>query len=69
MLVLSRKPGEQIVVPELDLTLTVLSIQGGTVRLGVTAPVKVAVHRQEVWKRNQRPAATSSPRGLERRPS
>jgi carbon storage regulator len=63
MLVLSRKLGEAIVVPALDLRLTVLSIDGKTVRLGVTAPAEVAVHRQEVWDRIHRRAARPSPKG------
>jgi carbon storage regulator len=56
MLVLSRKVGEEIVVPALDLCLTVLSVEGKTVRLGITAPANVAVHRQEVWVRVHRAA-------------
>jgi carbon storage regulator len=51
MLVLSRKLGETVVVPALNLQFTVLSVDGKTVRLGVTAPSEVAVHRQEVWDR------------------
>jgi carbon storage regulator len=63
MLVLSRKPGEQIVVPELDLTLTVLAIEGHRVRLGVSAPADVAVHRHEVWNRIEQEATRPSPKG------
>jgi carbon storage regulator len=63
MLVLSRKLGEEIVVPSLDLRLTVLSIQGKTVRLGVSAPATVAVHRREVWERIHQPAAKPAPKG------
>jgi carbon storage regulator len=51
MLVLSRKLGETVVVPALDVQLTVLSVDGNRVRLGVVAPAGVAVHRQEVWDR------------------
>lgn len=50
MLVLSRKVGEAIVVPGLGLTLTVLDVQPGRVRLGVTAPPEVAIHRDENWR-------------------
>ena len=63
MLVLSRKLGEEIVVPDLHLRFKVLSVDGKTVRLGVTAPAKVAVHRQEVWDRIRRPMAKPSPKG------
>ena len=50
MLVLSRKPGERIVVPHLELAVTVLAVEGKTVRLGIAAPEDVAVHREEVWQ-------------------
>lgn len=51
MLVLTRKEGEQIAVPGCEPTLTVLGIQGKRVRLGVSAPSGVAVHRKEVMDR------------------
>ena len=53
MLVLSRKCGEKIVIPGLDITLTVLEIRGDRIRLGITAPVGIPVHREEVWQRIQ----------------
>jgi carbon storage regulator len=58
MLVLCRKVGETIVVPALNLRLIVVSVEGKKVRLGVTAPATVAVHREEVWDRisHQRPS-------------
>jgi len=63
MLVLSRKLGEEIVVPALDLRLRVLAVEGNTVRLGFTAPAQVAVHRQEVWDQIHPPTAKPSPKG------
>ena len=51
MLVLTRKTGEQIVVPKHQITITVLEITGSRVRLGITAPTSLVVHRDEVWKR------------------
>jgi carbon storage regulator len=48
MLVLSRKVGEQIIVPGLGLTITVVRVQGGLVRLGFDAPADVAVWRAEL---------------------
>jgi carbon storage regulator len=51
MLVLTRKAGEKIVVPQCQLIVTVLDITAGRVRLGVSAPRGVAVHREEVQKR------------------
>jgi carbon storage regulator len=51
MLVLSRKPGEQIVLPDSDVTVTVLRISGKKVRLGIVAPSGISVHRSEIWDR------------------
>ena len=49
MLVLSRKVGERIVIPECNLGITVVAIEGNRVRLGLSAPPDVAVYREEVW--------------------
>ena len=51
MLVLTRKLGERIVVPEIGLSITVLKLRSNQVSLGIKAPAKVAVHRGEVWQR------------------
>jgi carbon storage regulator len=51
MLVLSRKPGERILIPECDVTITVVAVQGNSVRVGISAPDTVAVYREEVWLR------------------
>ena len=50
MLVLSRKRGERILVPHCELAVTVLAIEGNAVRLGISAPKDIAVHREEVWQ-------------------
>ena len=51
MLVLTRKVGEKILVPQCQLSVTVLDIASSRVRLGVSAPPGVTVHREEVQKR------------------
>jgi carbon storage regulator CsrA len=51
MLVLSRKLGEKILVPQCQLTVTVLDIASSRVRLGVSAPPGIRVHREEMQKR------------------
>ncbi len=51
MLVLSRKLGEQVVIPYCEMTVTIVAIEGNNVRLGFTAPLKVDVYRQEVLER------------------
>jgi len=54
MLVLSRKPGERIVAPYLDVAITVIAVEGKTVRLGISAPADIEVHREEVWEQVRR---------------
>jgi carbon storage regulator len=51
MLVLSRKLGERILVPHCDLTVTVVAVEGNTVKLGITAPAEVGVYREELWRK------------------
>jgi carbon storage regulator len=50
MLVLSRRVGERIVLPDSGVVLTVLGIRGGQIRLGISAPQDVAVFREELWR-------------------
>lgn len=50
MLVLSRKRGERICIGN-GVVLTVISVQGDRVRLGIQAPREVTVDRQEVQQR------------------
>ena len=56
MLILTRRVGETIVVGD-DISITVLAIKGSQVRLGVTAPKSVAVHREEIYERIQKEIA------------
>lgn len=49
MLVLTRKFGESIVIGD-NVTVTIYPLGGDKVRVGVTAPKEVSVHRQEVFK-------------------
>lgn len=51
MLVLSRKIGQWIVLPDQGVTISVLHVGKERVRLGVEAPAGTAVHRNEVWQR------------------
>ncbi len=53
MLVLSRKCGEKIVLPDQNIILTVLEFRGDRIRLGIEAPAAVSVHREEIWQRIQ----------------
>jgi len=47
MLVLSRKTGERILIGD-SVTVTVVRISGGGVRLGIDAPEEMAVIREEL---------------------
>ncbi len=51
MLVLTRRLGQAIVLPSCNVIVTVMRVSSNRVKLGITAPVEVAVHRQEVWTR------------------
>ena len=53
MLVLTRRANQSIVIGQ-DVTVTVLEIRGDQVRLGITAPRSVTVHREEVWLQLER---------------
>ncbi len=59
MLILARKLGERILVPECNLTITVVSLKGKTVKLGISGPVEVGVYREEVMDRPIRPCRSS----------
>ena len=63
MLVLSRKPGERVVVPHLELALTVPAVEGKTVRLGFSAPEDLAVYREEVWQQLSQETHGPPPKG------
>jgi carbon storage regulator CsrA len=60
MLVLTRKIGERIVVPQFELEITLVAVEGNAVRLGFSAPAEIAVYREEIWARMGRPASTQS---------
>ncbi len=65
MLVLSRKVGEQICVPQFDIVLTVLEIKGRTVRLGIAAPKEIAVVRKELHERSPKHSAQAVTSGTD----
>lgn len=50
MLILGRKPGERIMLGE-GVTITVVSVKGERVKLGIEAPPELPVHREEVHRR------------------
>ncbi len=65
MLVLTRRVGERLRIGP-DIELVVLDVRAREVRLGVTAPASVAIHREEVYLKVQgtvrrRPAQKARP--------
>ena len=48
MLVLGRKKGESIIIDD-DIEITVTSVEGETVKLGINAPKHITIHRKEVY--------------------
>ena len=56
MLGLSRRVDESLLIDK-DIKITVLDIKGGQVRLGITAPQSIKVHREEVFDRIQNDSA------------
>jgi carbon storage regulator len=52
MLILSRKMGESIHLGD-SVTVTVLGVARGQVKIGIDAPREISVHRDEVYRRIQ----------------
>lgn len=49
MLILSRKKDESIMLGD-EIKVTVLGLRGGNVRIGITAPASITVHREEIYE-------------------
>ncbi|MFC0272211.1 carbon storage regulator CsrA [Metabacillus herbersteinensis] len=62
MLVLTRKTNESIQIGD-EIEITVLSVQGDQIKLGIKAPKNVEIHRKEVYlsiqESNNEAASTS----------
>jgi carbon storage regulator len=61
MLILTRRQAETLVIGD-NVTVTVLEIQGGRVRLGVNAPRDIVVNREELCDKTRRKDRMPYPR-------
>lgn len=62
MLVLSRRPQQSLLIGH-DVVVTVLEVNGDTVRIGIKAPSDVDIHREEIYQdlRQANKAAETKP--------
>lgn len=64
MLVLSRQRDETIMIGD-EIEISVVDIRGDKVRLGITAPTRIAVHRKEVYEAIRRENAQAARLGAQ----
>jgi carbon storage regulator len=50
MLILTRKLGEKINIGD-EITVTLLEIKGAQVKLGIDAPKRIGIHRNEIYEK------------------
>ena len=55
MLILTRRIGEKLIIADGEIEVVILGLKGKQVRLGIKAPKNIEVHREEVYKRIQKP--------------
>jgi carbon storage regulator len=70
MLIITRRPGERIVLGD-DIVVTVMEISGQTARIGIAAPRALPVYREEIWeavKAENQAAAAVDPGALPQAP-
>ena len=60
MLVLTRRPGQTLTIGN-NVTVTVLGIRGSQVRIGISAPNDVSVHREEIVVQATNPGRVLNP--------
>ena len=71
MLIITRKPGEKIMLGD-EIVVHVMEIVGNSVRVGIEAPRSIPVYREEIWnavREENRAAADAAPDALRPRPT
>lgn len=57
MLILTRRVGEVLMIGD-DIEVAILGVKGNQVRIGISAPADIDVHRLEIWDRIQKEKAS-----------
>lgn len=57
MLILTRRIGEVLMIGD-DIEVAILGVKGNQVRIGISAPADIDVHRLEIWDRIQKEKAS-----------
>jgi len=65
MLILSRRVGETLVIGG-NVIVTILRARGKQIRVGITAPAAIEVHRGEIFERIQRSKHPAAELGLQK---
>ena len=65
MLILTRRVGEMLKIGD-NVDVTILSVKGNQVRIGINAQKEVTVHREEIYSRIKEEQKQQPPLGLPR---
>ena len=62
MLIITRRPGEKIMIGD-DVVVEVIEVSGSSIRVGIAAPKRIPVYREEIWAavKEENAAAAASP--------
>jgi len=63
MLILSRKPGETIVIGDNEIRVTIVKVDGLQVKVGIDAPRDMPVHREEIYEQAKANGTLGGKRG------
>jgi len=61
MLILGRKIQQSIIIGDREITITFLGMKGGQAHIGIDAPRKFTVHREEIYQRIEAERAALAP--------
>jgi len=64
MLVLSREPGERIMIAGGEIIVEIVEVRGDKVRVGITAPRDIPVHREEVHEEIEHESKVRAQQGV-----